>query len=882
MHTHQRLCRFLLVIYLLLPVFFFSAAAEAEDGSVYHVLLLNSYHQGYGTDNYAVIKSVLTDSGLSVELYSEYFDSKRFTSEAQAQLFREMLARKYGNLHLDIIISTDDNALSFLVQHKDDVFGKIPVVFGGINNIAIADDLDRDSYTGFFETVRIEETIDLALKLHPNVKKIVVIHDDTDTSNSMHDEVMQIKDQYPEIGFEHISGHDNSSESMIQSTSSLPGNSVALLMLWNRGLDGRYYSQQESAAMISKVSPVPVYCITLPPIGHGVVGGKVQRYETHIEAVAGYAIRVLQGESTRDLPLVSDPFSEYVFDYNQLHHWNIRLSNLPDSSTILNRPQNFYSLNKELVWFFAVILALSIATIVVLTLYFSGRVAMERKIREGEKRYRLLFETSRDPLNINTPDGKVIDVNQAFLDLFGYKREDIVDFHMTDIYFEPSDRPAILARLLKEGYIKNYPVKLKNKDGTLIDALFTANLMKDENGNPDQIFVNTHDVGERKRLETQLMQAHKMESVGRLAGGIAHDFNNILTAIIGYTEFALSSVEMKDELYEDLVEIKKNADRAAELTKKLLAFSRRQMAAPRVMNLNEALTDMEKMLKRLIGENIQFNTVFVEDIWKVFIDPGQIEQVLVNLVVNARDAIGEKGTITVETANTRFGEHVSHNHFDVVPGEYVMLAVSDDGVGIDEITKNKIFDPFFTTKEQGKGTGLGLATCYGIVKQNRGYIWVYSEPGMGTTFKVYFPCDSGISTEEQGQEQETPVEVIGGVETVLVAEDEESVRKMIVRALEESGYTVHCAHDGVMALELMEKEGLKPDILVTDAVMPRMGGFELHEKASGILPSLKTLYITGYTNTVFNTRGDGPQANLIQKPFTQDNFLSTIRSILDS
>ncbi len=383
---------------------------------------------------------------------------------------------------------------------------------------------------------------------------------------------------------------------------------------------------------------------------------------------------------------------------------------------------------------------------------------------------------------------------------------------------------------------------------------------------------------EREKAE-QLRQSQKMEAVGQLAGGIAHDFNNLLTAITGYSELSLRRLQAEDPLHRNIKEIKKAGERAASLTRQLLAFSRKQVLQPKVLALNSIISDVEKMLRRLIGEDIELRTVLEPQLGSVKADPGQIEQVLLNLAVNARDAMPQGGKLTIETANVYLDGEYAAQHIAVKPGHYVMLAVSDTGCGMDEKTQARIFEPFFTTKEAGKGTGLGLSTVYGIVKQSGGNIWVYSEVGRGTTFKVYLPrVDEGAQEHKRSAE---PEDAVQGTGVILLAEDEQMVRKLAREVLEMCGYKVLEAANGGAALLICERHKEPIDLLVTDVIMPEMGGRELATRLSQLRPEMKVLYMSGYTDNAIVHQGVLDEgANFIQKPFSPQTLASKIREVL--
>ncbi len=404
---------------------------------------------------------------------------------------------------------------------------------------------------------------------------------------------------------------------------------------------------------------------------------------------------------------------------------------------------------------------------------------------------------------------------------------------------------------------------------------------KEERDLIDAVVREIEKMAERRQLEAQLQQSQKMEAIGRLAGGIAHDFNNLLTGILGYSQLTLDSLGKNDPMRLDIEEIKKAGESASKLTMQLLAFSRKQVLEPKIFNLNDTVADIEKMLQRVIGEDIEFLISLDSELGQVRADPAQVEQVIMNLAVNARDAMPNGGKLTIETANVELDEAYAANHVGAKPGFFVMLAVSDSGSGMDEDTRSHLFEPFFTTKEKGRGTGLGLSTVYGTVKQSGGYIWVYSEPGMGTTFKIYLPrVEETIDVIKPGGPKDAPV---GGTETVLLVEDEEMVREFAKRVLTSSGYTVLEAGSGGEALIICEKHDGPIHLMLTDVVMPGMSGSELAERLAGIKSDMKVLYMSGYTENAIVHHGVLDSDKIfIQKPFTIESLTGKVREILSS
>ena len=467
---------------------------------------------------------------------------------------------------------------------------------------------------------------------------------------------------------------------------------------------------------------------------------------------------------------------------------------------------------------------------------------------------------------------------------YGEARPQLMDL----IFMDQGDVAARYPRISREGDCFTTEVfcnALYDNKGAWVFA--KASPLHDQTGNIVGAIESIRDITERKRaeaerekLQAQLLQAQKMESVGRLAGGVAHDFNNMLQAITGNAEVALVKIDPSHPLHDNLSEILKVALRSADLTRQLLAFARKQTISPKVLDLNETISGMLKMLQRLVGEDIDFSWKPALNLWSVKIDPSQIDQILVNLCVNARDAISGVGAVTIETQNVRLDQAYCKPHPECIPGEYVRIAVSDTGMGIDKNMLNLIFEPFFTTKEIGKGTGLGLATVYGIVKQNDGFIYVYSEPGQGTTFRIYLPRTEGnmAETDTSAAKQR----ITDGTETILLVEDDESILDIGKVVLERFGYRVLAAHNPNSALTLVNNYPGRIHLLITDVIMPEMNGQELGRRLHGSHPELKVIFISGYTANVIAHHGVlNKGINFLQKPFSVLTLVEKVREVLD-
>jgi PAS domain S-box-containing protein len=477
-------------------------------------------------------------------------------------------------------------------------------------------------------------------------------------------------------------------------------------------------------------------------------------------------------------------------------------------------------------------------------------------------------------------EGNLVSLNKAGERITGYSRDEVQNKSITE-YLSPSllerTKQMLFGELAGEPR-REYETELIRKDGRAVALEVSSRLIYEE-GEAVAVQGIARDITNRKELEEQLRQSQKMEAIGRLAGGVAHDFNNLLTVIKGHAELLCDRVKPIDAARKDIEQIQQGADRAASLTQQLLAFSRQQVLKPRVLDLNEVVSGMAKMLPRLIGEDIELITLPSALPEQVRADPGQLEQVILNLAVNARDAMPRGGKLTIQVSGTQVDERYVKQHATIEAGRYVLLAVSDTGCGMSMETQKQIFDPFFTTKELGKGTGLGLATVYGVVKQSGGFVWVYSELGRGSTFKVYLPkveqtIEGMIPVKEHGQSWR-------GEETVLIVEDEDAVRELTREFLETRGYSVVEARNGAEALKIAESHPSVIELLVTDVIMPGMSGPELAQKLTNLHPEIKVLYVSGYTADAVPHGILSPRAPFLSKPFSRDELLRNVREILE-
>ena len=508
----------------------------------------------------------------------------------------------------------------------------------------------------------------------------------------------------------------------------------------------------------------------------------------------------------------------------------------------------------------------------------SPRREAVRLLEDSEQRYRLLFESNPHPMWVyEVGTLNFLEVNQSAIEHYGYSREEFLTMTLREI------RPhEDIAKLLSDtGHPSTIchtdgPCRHRKKDGSLIDVEITAHPFVFQGR--DARLILAHDITKRAQLEEQLRQSQKLEGIGRLAGGVAHDFNNMLTVISGYAELLAARLSPGDDRRAAATEISSAAERASALTQQLLAFSRRQVLLPKILDLNTSVANIKKMLSRLLGEDVEVRTVLAPNLWSVSADPGQVDQILMNLAVNGRDAMERGGTLTIETANATLDDKYAASHVGVEPGEYVRLSVTDTGHGMDAATKLRLFEPFFTTKQVGQGTGLGLSTVYGIVKQSGGNIWVYSEVGQGATFAVYLPRSAAPADVLQAVPHVLSPDAMG--QTILVVEDDFTVCKMISTMLSSGGYAVLSANTAEEALHFCTQAS-RIDLLLCDMVLPRTDGPTIARQVSALLPELPVLFMSGYTqHPVLLHAGLGETTAFLQKPFTRQTLIAKIQSLL--
>jgi PAS domain S-box-containing protein len=864
-------------------------AAAAQDSP--KIIILNSYHQGFAWSDaeQSGFLDRLREVYPEVDVPIQFLDAKRYPDQEYLTYMKDFLLSRYQGKRIDLIVAFDNPALDMLMNYPDELFPDIPVVFSGVSDVEQYALTGRKRVTGVAEIQDAKNTLESALVLHPRTREVLVLNDDTTSGVSSRRELEALipsLDGRVRIQFLPPATFDEARARI----ASLPPDTLVLIHSFSTDRSGRNLSLSESTRLFTSDARVPVYALHESRLGHGIVGGHLLGGRAHGRRAADIALRILAGEDPDRIPVDMESTARPMFDYVQLKRFAISEKDLPAESIIINKPDSLFEKHRGLVIGTLSVMTILVVMVVFLTASIIRRKRAEEALRESEFLFKSQFDLGNIGIALSSVGNGWLRVNRKLCEMLGYSEEELRTKTWRELTF-PDDievDEALYTRMLS-GEIDSYEVdkRFVRKDGSLLYTHLSVSCYRGLNGTVRFVIVNVHDMSEHKqaeeekeKLQLQLLQAQKMEAVGRLAGGVAHDFNNTLSVIIGYVELSQAKLNPSPPLARNLTQIFKAATKSADLTRQLLAFSRRQLIQPTVLDINHVIGDSEKMLRHMMGEDIDLQFIPQTDLWTVRMDSSQVDQILANLAVNARDAMPDGGKLTIRTANTPLDKASWNKPYTLDPGNYVMLAMSDTGCGMDKATTEHMFEPFFTTKGEGKGTGLGLSTVYGILKQNMGFINVYSEPGLGTTIRIYLPRHGGPAEATEEEEGMLPGT---GNETILLVEDEEQILSLFKESLEEYGYRVLATARPEEALTFCEEHRGPIHLLITDVVMPSLNGKELGERIVKLKPEIKILYMSGYTTDIVTHRGiltDG--VNFIQKPFQIRDLAIRIRDILEN
>jgi len=990
----------------------FSSVLFAGDNPPKNVLVLHSYHRGL-LWNDAIdegIGAVFNESDLDIEVQTEYMDTKRIHNPRYLQQLRGIYKTKFDKRAFDVIISTDNNALNFLLKHHHELFPQTPVVFCGVNNYQDAMLTGDKWFTGAVESLDMREILDTVLELHPETKQIVMYGSNTPTYFANKKYLSRLIPDYEgRVGFRFVEGRNI--KEVQDDIGRLPDNRLILIISSIRDEQGIPLPFRVLPGIMTSVRRIPIYGCWDFLLGHGIVGGKLISGFAQGETAAKMALRVLHGEKVENIPVLKKSPNRFMFDYNQMMRFGLNLSDLPGGSILINKPSSFYSQYKGWVWTAIIAVSCLLLFIVGLGINIVRRKRTEAALRKSEERYRTLFKQSRDAIAIVRQDGTIIDANGSFSKLFGYEREELMQRNAKDLWADPVERSGWQEEMKEKGFVANYDWKVRRKDGEVRDCLLTSTERRAADGalqyqtiarditdqkksvealrqsekrfrdlfdsmtdmvytqdlkgrflsaNPalNRVFGYVHneliglkamdfmkpelrnqfeseylktleaqghyegitsyftrdgrkiylehrnnlvrpemdapyvsgmarDVTHRilaerqiKGLQEQMRQAEKMEAIGVLAGGIAHDFNNLLMGIQGNASLMGVDIDAGHSHHEKLKNIEQYVRNGADLTQQLLGFASGGKYEVKPTDLNRLIKNESRLFGRTKKE-IRIHENYDEALRIVAVDRGQMAQIMLNLHINAWQAMPGGGDLYVETENVMLDEDDA-KRLDVAPGKYVKISVADTGVGMDEATRRKIFDPFFTTKKMDRGTGLGLASVYGIIKNHGGGIAVDSAKGEGSCFSIYLPAEEAVGrapTVESGKE----VEIVRGSQTILLVDDEEMILDVARQMMEEMGYLVLTAKGGKEAVEVYEKEKDRIDMVALDMIMPDMGGGETYNRLKEINPDVKVLLSSGYSlDGQAREILDRGCSGFIQKPFRLKRLSQKLREILDS
>ncbi len=822
----------------------------------------------------------ITAQQLPVNLYVEYIDGGRFPLSDTAENLYQLFKAKYGNIRLDLVISEGIPA-AMMMQ-------KSAALFPDARKLIIQNSVPRthdDDQRLWRMTLQQNYAQAIAAMIKVcDPERIAVVADIANAYGRKRLANFKQGLATVDLGLPVTYLTGPTLADIIRQTAELPPQTAIFYLLYFHDDQDQRLTPFEAVQRIAATANAPIFSHWATLMGSGIVGGYLLSGEKEGEKIA-QAIAVFienrAGNATAVFDPEKDSLFEYQYDWRQLERWHIDKRQLPEQARILFRDPGIleaYPLETTVLISFIAILATLSAALVFET---RRRKKFSEQLRVNQEHLNAIFKANPDPVVVFDAEGRVLYLNPEFKQQFGWETAQLHGWQFP--FVAQNDRNNINA-MIEAVVSQKGPLRVQieglSRLGNSMHMIASAAKVHGTGNENAGVVVNLTDISKQKELEDQLRQIQKMEAIGRLAGGVAHDFNNMLSVIVGYSQLAMSRIETTDPTYSSLQEILKAANHSAKLTQQLLGFARKQAISPVVFDLNETVESMLKMLERMIGEEIDLRWIPGPTCRPIKMDPSQLDQILTNLCVNARDAIAGVGKITIETGHATFNDAYCAHHSGFTPGDFVLLAVSDDGCGMDKKTQDKIFEPFFTTKEINKGTGLGLAMVYGIVKQNNGFINVYSEPGNGTTIKIYFAAHAGETTKINIET--VPEYPLGRGETILLVDDEQALMTLGGKMLDELGYRVLTANTPGEALRIVHEDTRPIHLLVTDVVMPEMNGRDLAERLSKHHPDLKVLYMSGYSTNVIAHRGVLDEGvNFIQKPIRIELLASKVRTALD-
>ena len=849
----------------------------------HRILLLHSYAPPMDWVNQITlaVEDVLQPVDNQIDLRIEFMDTKRHHTPQYLARLLETLAVKYADLPIDLIISSDNNAFNFLRRYRETLYPGVPVVFCGVNNFNPADLDGIEGFTGVAEVYSPRSTVELMLHLHPDTQEILVVNDYLTTG--LANRQFMTRELEPLAGQVNLAFNDDLPLDELQAQiAHLKPGQLLLLGTYYADRDGRHSTFNRIGNKLMSVSPVPTYCLLDFNLGGGVVGGKVTGAYDQGQAAALIAHRILAGADPAGIPVMIEGATTYRFDHQALQRWGIDSRALPSGSEVINKPESLFQQHRRLVVSVLVVIIALVITIAVLTFNINRRRLAEEALRINEQDLSITLDSIGDGVIATDQGGLVTRMNPLAEHLTGWPLAEAVGQPLTEV-FEVRPGPGKTAPDFNAVLVTGRRIELER--GSMLVARDGTERLIADSGAPIQtadgevcgIVIVFRDVSEQVQLEDQLRHSQKMESVGQLAGGIAHDFNNVLTAVVGFAEILQNNLKDNEDLQECATGILHAGERANNLTSKLLAFSRKGKLLSTPIDVHDVVTDTMSLLRHTISKTITLEEDLGAKKATVIGDPTNLEQALLNLCLNARDAMPDGGCITIRTLDIHLDASAcQESPFEIEPGPFVRLEVTDTGFGIPDQVLEHIFEPFFTTKEMGKGTGLGLAAVYGTITDHHGAVTVASSRGQGTTFTIDLPRSSETVVKVTDAPRLPATKAQGWI---LVVDDDATIRSMVSNMLEDLGYQVILAENGVEGLEIFAQNRERLTAVLLDMVMPRLGGRECFRSIRHIDPTAQVILCSGFTaeHNVSDLLKEGLCA-FLKKPFRQ-NELSQVLAL---
>ncbi|OQY34428.1 MAG: hypothetical protein B6241_04825 [Spirochaetaceae bacterium 4572_59] len=833
-----------------------------------HILYLSSYdsRMSWSGDILRGLEDLLDPEHNNILLHVEYMDTKEFNSEPYLRAFGELLELKYRDTPVSLLLCSDNNAFEFLRANHKRLYPSIPVVFCGINDFKKDMIAEHPEFTGVTEVIPAADTIEFALKMHPDTREVYIINDYLTTGLGWQSE-MKNQLSYLENRVKLSYSENLSMEELRRKIASFQKETIILLGAFYSDRDGQSFTYESSGELLSRASEVPFYCLLDFNIRAGSLGGKVLSGYSQGEAMAGIAKRLLDGESPRNIPVIVEGVNSFVFNYPQLERFGISESQLPENSILINRPYSVYEEYKREIGLFLSLFLILIIAVIALVINILRKNQVETTLRE-------LVEASWEGIVIHDR-GTVIQCNNMFLSMFGYSSDEIMGKNILSWIFTPESLPEVRKRIETED-IASYGSTGIRKDGTVFPLEIRLRIVQ-YRGETVRVSV-IRDLTEQKKMEERLSQSQKMQAIGTLAGGIAHDFNNILSAVIGYADLGLLSVNADSQLYSYFNQILMAGTRARDLTRQILTFSRQSGKEKISTNLGSLIKETMALMKATLPSTIQINLDLNPDIF-VMADSVQLQQVIMNLCTNAGLAMRENGGILkMVLKKVQLDEESFPSGQKLPAGSYARLIVSDTGCGMPEVVRSRIFEPFYTTRKHGEGTGMGLSVVHGIIMDLSGGISVYSSEGEGSVFTIFLPV-----CYRSPQQEEKPGHIEGGSERILFVDDELYQVNLATDLLGALGYRVVTTVSSRDALEIFRAAPEDFDLLISDLTMPEMTGDDLVRQVHHIRPEMPVLMCSGYSERISREKLEKIGiSHVMMKPLRLQELAVSVRDVLGS